>query len=155
MSEPRASKPTLGMERGTELLSWQWAEDQLSSCRNYWVVTTRSDGFPQARPVWGLWFEDVLYLTIGHGGVQRAAKHDDGTFDVTVHVDSAVDVVIIEGTAERSVASDGRRRAVAVYNEKYDYGLDESWLNFVVRPHVVYGWRDEDVKTSTKWTFPT
>jgi hypothetical protein len=26
-------------------------------------------------------------------------------------------------------------------------------VNFVVHPHVVYGWRDEKVATATKWTF--
>jgi hypothetical protein len=151
--EPRSSKPTLGMERGTELLPWRWAVEQLDACRNFWVVTTRRDGFPQARPVWGVWFEDLLYLSIGHGGVQRASKRADDRFDVTIHVDSAVDVVILEGTAERTDPSAERRRAVTVYNEKYAYGLEADWLNFVVHPRFVYGWRDEDVKTSTKWTF--
>jgi hypothetical protein len=141
------------MERGTELLPWKWAENQLVSCRNYWVVTTRRNGFPQARPVWGVWFEGLLYLSIGHGGVQRATKRSDGNVDITIHVDSAVDVLIVEGTAERTNDGERRVRAVAVYNEKYGYGLEDDWLNYLVRPLVVYGWRDEDVKTSTKWTF--
>jgi hypothetical protein len=93
---------------------------------------------------------------------------------VTVHVDSAVDVVIIEGVLDRVgtnkyepalkstfvVSSSEHAEAGADYVAKYgsapgaeSLDLDPSLLNFLVRPRIVYGWRSEDVKTATRWTF--
>lgn len=149
MSEPQASRPSapdwLG---GDELLTWSWAVERLTEERNYWLVSIRRDGFPQARPLWGVWLDDSLYLSVGHAGMQRARESD-----VTVHIDSAVDVVILEGAIERIARkTTAVGRAGEVYEAKYDYSAD--FINVVVRPHVVYGWRAEDVKTATKWIFP-
>jgi hypothetical protein len=41
-----------------------------------------------------------------------------------------------------------------LYDSKYHYGPGSNWVNFLVRPRIVYGWRSEDVKTATRWTFP-
>lgn len=166
MSEPRASRPTPDWLGGAESLPWAWAEERLTAERNFWVVTVREDGFPQARPLWGVWLDGWLYVSVGHAGLQRAHQRADGRFDVTIHVDSAVDVVIIEGTIERIAGrgradrigvtdpfrdADAQRRAGELYEAKYDYSAD--FINFAVRPRLVYGWRAEDVKTATKWTF--
>jgi hypothetical protein len=59
--------------------------------------------------------------------------------------------------AERNYVADPNRnteslrRAGELYEAKYEYSAD--FLNFIVRPRIVYGWRSEDVKTATKWTF--
>ena len=150
MREPRAERPRapdwLG---GDELLPWKWAEEHLTNERNYWLSSVRRDGFPQARPLWGVWFDGALYLSVGHAGLQRTASPES---DVTVHVDSAVDVVILEGTIERTKRDDEAvRLAGEAYQAKYDYSAD--FVNFVMRPRVAYGWKAEDVKTATKWTF--
>jgi hypothetical protein len=146
---PRASRPTapdwLG---GDELLPWSWAVEQLTKERNYWLASVRRDGFPQARPLWGVWLDNRLYLSVGHAGMQRAMKQDE----VSVHVDSAVDVVIIEGTIEKvGGKTKDVKEAGELYEKKYEYSAD--FVNFVVRPKVVYGWKAENVGTATKWTF--
>ena len=108
--------------------------------------------------MWGPWDDDlgVLYLSVGHGGLQRASEQrPDGRRDVQVHVDSAVDVVILEGTIER-VAGEPRDGQIAVddpipsaseriverYNAKYEWDATASLLNFAMRPRVAYGWSD-------------
>ena len=166
MSEPRASRPTAPDWLGGEsLLPWSWADEHLAKERNYWLVSVRRNGFPQARPLWGVWSDGLLYLSVGHAGLQRAEEPEEGRLDVSVHVDSAVDVVIVEGTIERvadeygggrfkipgGVDDEALHRAGELYKAKYDYSAD--FVNFVVRPRVVYGWRAEDVRTATKWTF--
>ena len=167
MNEPRAERPSapdwLG---GDELLPWSWAEEQLTKERNYWLSSVRRDGSPQARPLWGVYLDGLLFLSVGHAGLQRSTdERDDGRLEVTVHVDSAVDVVIVEGSIERVAGDYGSRRfrvvdppnaetmrrAGELYEAKYDYSAD--FINFVVRPRIVYGWRAEDVKTATKWIF--
>ena len=166
MSEPRASRPTApDWVGGDELLPWSWAVGRLTDERNYWLSSVRRDGFPQARPLWGVWHEDVLFLSVGHAGLQRADRPGAGGRPVTAHVDSAVDVVIIEGMIHRVAGTYGPAdtevvakigdavlaRAGELYKAKYDY--DAEFVNFALLPRVVYGWRDEDVKTATKWTF--
>src|SRR5205807_8375670 len=100
--------------------------------RNYWLVTVRLDGFPQARPVWGVWSGDGLFLSVGHGGLQRTGASP--SMPITVHVDSAMDVVIIEGVIDRvaglvspevtreptlDIPLSARREATESYNRKY------------------------------------
>lgn len=166
--EPVASRPTPDWLGGKELLPWSWAVEHLTAERNYWVVTVRRDGFPQARPVWGVWDGHGLFLSVGHGGLQRTARQP--AMPITVHTDSAVDVVILEGIVDRvaphrsgqtqeltfEIDAVTRREVVERYNQKYawDFEPDGDDLNFLVRPTRAYGWRDEDVKTGTKWTFP-
>ena len=165
MAEPVASDPSPHWIGGKGLLPWSWAAEQLTIARHYWVTSIRENGFPQARPVDGVWMDDVLGLSIGHGGVQRAKQRPDGRFDVTVHTESAADVVIIEGTLERVVGqgradrlpvTDGvafdASRAAELYKVKYDEDIP-GVVNFAVVLQIVYGWRDDDVKTATKWTF--
>ena len=165
MADPVASRPTPDWLGGKGLLPWAWAAERLTGARHYWVATTRENGFPQSRPLDGVWMNDALGLSIGHGGVQRAKQRSDGRFDVTVHTESAADVVIIEGTLERVVGKgradrlpvkDGiafdASRAAELYKVKYDEDIP-GVVNFAVVPHVAYGWRDEDVKTATRWRF--
>ena len=156
---------------GSEQLPWKWAVERLEAERNYWLCTVRRDGFPQARPVWGTWSDVGLLLSVGHGGLQRAATAP--AMPITVHTDDAMDPVIIEGVVDRIAASrrapdrfaatfsvdDGLlREAVARYNAKYNWNFepDGGDLNFLVRPIVVYGWHSTPtaVEGGTKWTFP-
>ncbi|UQT57067.1 pyridoxamine 5'-phosphate oxidase family protein [Streptomyces durmitorensis] len=44
-----------------ELLPWAWAAQRLTAARTYWIATTRPDGRPHTRPVWGVWLEDGLW----------------------------------------------------------------------------------------------
>ena len=151
-------------------LPWSFAEERLRDERNYWVVTMRRGGIPQARPVWGLWNDDGLFLSVGHGGLQRAELVP--RMPVSVHVDSAVEVVIVEGTIDRIVGFEGggvvheatldvsdtaRRRATLSYNEKYSWNFSPQGgdLNFLVQPSTVFAWisRPTEVEASSKWTF--
>jgi hypothetical protein len=143
--------------------------ERLEAERNYWLVTVRRDGFPQARPVWGVWSDLGLLCSVGHGGVQRTPIMD-GTpaVPITVHLDDAVDVVIIEGVIDR-IAGDHsprthqvdpavHRDAVEGYNAKYawDFDPDEATgLNFLVRPRRAYGWHATatSVEGGTRWVF--
>ena len=156
---------------GRGRLPWSWAVGQLKVERNYWLVTIRRGGFPQARPVWGVWSDDDdgLYLSVGHGGLQRATG-PAVAMPITVHVDSAADVVIIEGVIDRIVAFAGdpsseptldvpveaRRAALIAYNEKYswNFDVDGDGLNFFVRPKRIYAWQSTptEVVASSRFT---
>jgi hypothetical protein len=90
--------------------------------------------------------DDELYVSIGAAGFRRS----DERRRVSVHVDSAVDVVIIDGLATRAPKShaDASRSAYAA-----KYGESGDFLNWVISPRVAWGWKDGDVNTATKWSF--
>src|SRR5688500_7476423 len=136
------------MQGGTPV-PWSWAVERLESERNYWLVTVRRDGFPQARPVWGVWSEHGLFLSVGQGGLQRTSGGP--AMPITVHVDDAADVVILEGVIDRVAPYVSGEVTIAAtleldrsvlpplvdrYNAKYGWNFDRDGdgLNFLVRP---------------------
>jgi hypothetical protein len=166
---PTASTPTPEWLGAAEHLPWSWAVERLTAERNYWIVSVRRDGFPQARPVWGVWTSIGLLLSVGYGGLQRSAVMD-GTpsVPVTVHLDDAVDVLILEGVIDRisgthapitfPVDAGLHRAALEAYNAKYDWDFgpdDGDRLNFCFRPRLVYGWHATatSVEGGTRWSF--
>jgi hypothetical protein len=150
LPSPTAARPTPDWLGKGDRLDWSWAVEQLTKERNYWITTLRKDGLPQARPVWGLWNEQGLYLSVGHGGVQRA--NGKAPFPASVHVDSAIDVVILEGTLHRLKGAEADD-LLPEYNAKYSWDMSSGGLNFILRPDRAYGWANEDVGTATRWNF--
>jgi hypothetical protein len=143
-----------------ELLAWSWAERRLVAARHYWIATTRPDGRPHTRPVWGAWLADGFWFSTGslaRGNLRTNPQ-------ITLHLERGDQVVIVEGVAA-PVTGAGRLRAfVAAYNQKYDWGAaatDEGFIDspggpvtpvFRVRPRVVFGW-DTDLRAPTRWSY--
>lgn len=118
-------------------LAWDSVEQQLETAGTYWVVA-RGDGHPHPRPVWGVWIEDELFLSIGSPVISRELAADPL---VTVHLDSGTDVVVVEGTAAIA-AADALSSAIALYDRKYDWSYDiaEYGPFTVVTPSAVMAW---------------
>jgi hypothetical protein len=87
----------------------------------YWVVTSRADGRPHARAVWGLWLEPRFHFTTSPETVM--ARNVAATGYAAVHPESAVNVVIIEGNVRRT---EGQALAEAggAYEAKYGTKMD-------------------------------
>ena len=159
---PEPEQPLL---YGTHLppvrLPWKWARSRLAKARSYWVATANAAGRPHSRPVWGVWFEDAFYFSTGSQAVTNLAANPQ----ITVHLESGSEVVIVEGTAGLLADSALRRRVVADYNAKYDWDMDPDDLPgplYEVRPQLVFGWvMDESGldggaafhTTATRWRF--
>ena len=79
-----------------ELLPWSWAQQRLVAARTYWIATTRPDGRPHCRPVWGVWLPDGFWFSTG----SLARRNLVANPQVTVHLDSGTEVVIVEGAAK-------------------------------------------------------
>ena len=78
-----------------ELLPWSWAHQRLETAHTYWIATTRPYGRPHCRPVWGVWLADGFWFSTG-----SLARHNLATNpQITVHLDSGTEVVIVEGVA--------------------------------------------------------
>ena len=95
--DPEPGQPRMfGGHVGSAKLPWTWAIEQLSRARNYWIATTRPNGKPHTRPVWGVWFDNTFYFSTGSLAALNLARHPA----ITVHLESGSKVVIIEGLAE-------------------------------------------------------
>ncbi|MCU1499604.1 MAG: pyridoxamine 5-phosphate oxidase-related FMN-binding [Acidimicrobiales bacterium] len=122
-----------------EPLAWVEVEAQLEAALVYWVAVGGSAD-PHPRPVWGVWADGALLLSLGSPPLRRAIA--DGA-PVAVHLESGTDVVIVNGTA----APDGSARTVelflAAYQAKYDwtYQVDAFGPPTRVRPNEVLAWR--------------
>jgi hypothetical protein len=117
-------------------LEWSWVDEQLETAGTYWVVAG-GHGHPHPRPVWGVWIDRRLHLSIGSTVITRLVERRPA---VTVHLDSGVDVVIVEGTFggwSRDRGTIGR------YNHKYDwnYTVGEYGPLTVVVASTVLAWR--------------
>ncbi|HKT02949.1 MAG TPA: hypothetical protein VJT31_25740 [Rugosimonospora sp.] len=154
--EPRQQPLRMyGHPAGHEPLAWAWVREQLATAPTYWVVA-RGPGHPHPRPVWGVWHDDVLYLSLGSPALLAAVGRDA---DVTVHLDSGTDVVIVEGTAGSDLATPAA--VVAAYDRKYTWSYDTGSYGqlTVVRPGTVLAWRTagwagrDSFVASGRWRF--
>ncbi len=139
-------------------LDWSHAEERLERARNYWIATTRPDGTPHAAPVWGVWVEGSLYFGKGRSSVKgRNLAHSP---ELVVHLESADDVVILEGEVEE-VRDRASFDAIDVaYRAKYGMGVVEAGEDgavwYVVRPEKAHAWLENDfLGTATRWRFRT
>lgn len=162
LATPTAARPVMF---GTpappgELLPWSWAQQRLETARTYWIATTRPDGRPHCRPVWGMWLPDGFWFSTGSLARHNLAANPQ----ITVHLDSGTEVVIVEGVAAAVTGAERLRGFLAAYNTKYDWdsvatdtGVADSsgaaGPAYRVRPQVVFGW-DTDLRTATRWSFP-
>lgn len=160
--EPESSQPWMfGGHLAQVRLPWTWARKRLREARNYWIATTRPDGKPHSRPVWGTWLDDALYFSTGSLAAQNLATNPE----ITVHLESGSEVVIIEDVAEPVSDTSIVERVVSLYNQKYHWDLDAHNLPgpfYAVLPDVAFGWLSDETGldqgsafhgTATRWRF--
>lgn len=128
-----------GSASDAALLEWSWVEQQLTDAGTYWVVAPSPD-HPHPRPVWGLWLDGVLLVSIGSPVLAREVGADSR---VTVHLDSGTGVVIVEGRGATVTDAATLDRFLPAYNGKYDwnYTLDEYGPPTRIEPERVLAWR--------------
>src|SRR5919199_4432032 len=102
---------------GAGMLPWSRVTERLESARNYWVVTTRSDGKPHSVPVWGIWLDETFYFDTDRRS--RKGRNLATNPGLVVHLESGDDVVILEGVAEEVVDSSLLAHIGDVYAAKY------------------------------------
>jgi pyridoxamine 5'-phosphate oxidase-like protein len=135
------------------LLPWSYALDRLVPARNYWVATTRPSGTPHATPVWGVWLDNVLHLD--GSPESRWSRNIAANPRVSVNLESADDVVILEGTAyfgatDRTLG----RRITDAWHDKYARLVPDPVGDgiFTVHPRRARAWHD-GLADGTVWVF--
>lgn len=160
---PTASAPILYGRRSPspDLLPWAWAEDRLSTAHNYWISTVHPSARPHSRPVWGVWLDTGFWFSTGGLARFNLAENDQ----ISVHLEDAMRVVIVEGAAAPITDPAALRNMSEIYSRKYDYpirpsedGVEDDEGNsgpaFRVIPQVVFAW-DDEMSSPTRWTFVT
>jgi len=120
-------------------LAWSWVEEQLETAGTYWLVAP-TPGHPHPRPVWGLWHDQRLHLSVGSPTLLRAVDREPA---VTVHLDSGTDVVLVEGTISPTAQDGTSSSVIEAYNTKYDWDYQVAQYGelIVVQPLRVLAWR--------------
>jgi len=157
------SRPRMfGGELEPVRLPWSWALELLEAAGQYWIATTRPDGRPHSRPVWGVVVDGRVHFSTGSLAATNLAHRPE----ITVHAERGTEVVIIEGTARLLEDRATLERVCARYDAKYCEHLDPDGLPGpfrVVEPHVAFGWLASPTfldggavfhGTATRWTFP-
>jgi hypothetical protein len=132
------------------LLEWRWAEERLQGAKNYWICTTRPDGKPHARPIWGAWAARSFFFD----GGGRWSHYMRENPQMTVHLDSGDEVVIVEGRVAPVTALPAEVFAEVVrgYRAKYEYAPEAPQGLYRVRPRFVFCWTRMD-KDPTRFRF--
>lgn len=117
-------------------LDWAWADEQLTAAGGYWIEVG-GQSRPHPRPVWGVWDDRRLHLSIGSPAIKAAARPGRR---MTSHLGSVTEVVIVDG---RVAGETGDPRLIQLYNDKYDweYSVDEYGPLTTVDPTKVMAWR--------------
>jgi general stress protein 26 len=130
------------------MLPWAWAEERLAASRNYWVVTSSSDGEPNAAPVWGVWADGAVYF--GTDPHSRKGKNLLRDPRVVVHLESGDEVVILHGEAQ---VQEVDTAVLDAYESKYGYRPPTTKL-FSLRPRRALVWLEADYpETATRFDF--
>jgi general stress protein 26 len=147
--------PSYGVTGDPEGASWPATEVKLEASRNYWISTTRADGGPHSKPVWGVWLDGALWFGTGDSSVTGRNLARDPR--VSVHLESGDDVVMLDGVVEVVKGSAAPADVDAVYKQKYpmpDEGDPEGAAWFRLSPRTALTWTEADfIKTAARWDF--
>ena len=149
------------------LLPWSWAEERLAASRNFWLVTVSGAGRPHAMPVWGVWMPDRERFGFSCAPGARKVRNLDANPRVVVTGEDTVNVVAIEGRAERLTDDAEIERMGRAWFRKYaaEPGFDDEdqAVGFVkqaaayeVVPERAFGIIEEPdqfAERATRWTW--
>jgi len=147
-----------GGQDAAEREAWPAISRRIGESELYWLATTRPDGRPHAVPIGGSWYEDRLYFNMSPRTV--SARNLAGGAPVCVHLESAMEVVIIEGGATVLPPPDVPATVLEDYGRKYGGGVssydpaDPELPWFALEPNRVLFWLGEDIRnTAVRWVF--
>ncbi|ASO20683.1 hypothetical protein FHR81_005549 [Actinoalloteichus hoggarensis] len=140
-------------------LTWAEIDSMLTESRSYWVCTVRPDLRPHAVPVWGVWRRGSLLISTPESTVK--ARNIAVNRAVTVHLESADDVVVVDGRARVISDSDELTDWSTALTEKYGgltgvtYDLVASasagMRNVAIDAKVVRAWRAGEMFHAVRW----
>ena len=130
------------------MVDWNTINQWMDDSKNYWLGTTKTNSKPHSRPIWGIWLDNFFYF--GGGPNTRTVKNLNELNAISVHTESAQNVVIIEGYVERFDEEEMNKVLGKKYEERY--GIFHPPPFWKVIPEIVFAWSMDDYKnTPTKF----
>ncbi|MGA9567799.1 MAG: pyridoxamine 5'-phosphate oxidase family protein [Candidatus Korobacteraceae bacterium] len=155
---PKASRPVLPKVYGVPKalkgsVSWDWAQERLTSSHNYLITTVRPDGRPHTMVIWGIWLENAYYFSTGAD--TRKAKNLAANPHCVICNEKVEEAVIVEGDAHPIEVADVPKAAFEQYFKKYGWKLDPKMGPiFKVTPRKVLAMPEKLFpKGATRWLF--
>jgi nitroimidazol reductase NimA-like FMN-containing flavoprotein (pyridoxamine 5'-phosphate oxidase superfamily) len=146
--------PGYGISESAEgMLPWSWAEERLTTSRNYWVASRRPDARPHLMPVWAVWLDGALYFSTSRTSTK--ARNLFANPSCAISTERADEAVILEGSVAHDEDHGVLRPAWDAYKAKYDWGLEGESM-FVLRPKVAFAFietADQFATAATRWRF--
>ena len=157
---PQASRPYMpgyGIPNDKKgLLPWSHVIERMTEAMHYWVSTVDPEGRPHSTPVDGLWIDGQLYF--GGSPQTRRNRNLATNSAVCIHLESAMDVLILQGDARELREPDSSLTAKLAEGsvKKYGYGPPPeafgSGGTFIFTPRLVLAWK-QFPKDATRWRF--
>jgi hypothetical protein len=100
-------------------VDWNWVTAQLTESINYWLCSTRPDGRPHVIPRWAVYLDEKIYYD---GSPEtRHAQNIGSNPNISVHLESGDQVIILEGTAipAGKPSAELDSKLVTAYRKKY------------------------------------
>jgi len=134
------------------LLPWSFVSEKMASAWNYWLATASPDGKPQTAPVWGIWVKEQFYFSTAKRS--RKARNLAVNPQLSVHLESGDEVVILEGRVEKVHAGAWLDHLDQTYHTKYNVHLTTQNPVYRLAAETAFAWRERDFPTSaTRWRF--
>jgi len=140
-----------GGVKDSPVIDWGDVEARLRESIVYWLVVGAT-----ARPVWGIWHDERLLLSVGSTMLWRGLGTPADGAPTSAHLEDGHDVVIVEGVAASMTDPDERTRFCEVYNPKYNWDFTPETAGGVVtlHPSVVLAWQSAPYDESKTSPFP-
>jgi len=122
MKPPKVTRPILPkgyVDHPISEVTWEYVEERLTRSVNYWICSTRPNGHPHVIPRWGVVVEGKFYYD---GSPEtRHAKNILRNPNVTLHLESGSEAVILDGTSEPAGKPSAKlaKRLSQAYKVKY------------------------------------
>jgi len=150
MKTPKVSRPKFPpgyVDNPQSSVPWELVVERLTTAKNYWLCSVRPDGRPHTVPRWAVFVDGKIYYD---GSPEtRHARNLAHNPNVTLHLESGDQALIVEGTAGEAgkPALELAQQLAAAYRAKYaQFGYspepnqwDAGGL-FVFTPHKVLTW---------------
>ncbi len=110
----------------TATATWEEVAAHLAPARCYWLSTVDASGAPHAVPVWGVVAAGAVHLYTSRGSAK--ARHVAADPRVALHLESAEDVVIVDGRLEDLGHPSEHPGVLRALEEKYSQPDDAAYL---------------------------
>ena len=120
---PKISRPKFPkgyVDHPVSEVPWEHVEKRLTESINYWMCSVYPNGRPHVVPRWGAFLDGKFYYD---GSPEtRHARNIEKNPNVTLHLESGNDVVIMEGTSQPASKPDRElaQRLSEAYCAKYE-----------------------------------